>query len=85
MARGVAFEDQQVEFEAMVRPLVEGGELAPIADRDADAQLSSGRSTSYGPTCRRIGSRSMTTARDSRSNTAGAASSCSPPRATARS
>jgi len=39
MARGVAFEDQQVEFEAVVRPLVEGGVLAPIADRDADAQL----------------------------------------------
>jgi GNAT superfamily N-acetyltransferase len=39
MARGVAFEDQQVEFEVMVRPLVEGGVLAPIADREADAQL----------------------------------------------
>jgi GNAT superfamily N-acetyltransferase len=39
MVRGVAFEDQQVQFEAMVRPLVEGGVLVPIADRDADAQL----------------------------------------------
>lgn len=39
MVRGVAFEDQQVEFEAMIRPLVEGGVLAPITDRDADAQL----------------------------------------------
>jgi GNAT superfamily N-acetyltransferase len=39
MARGVAFEDRQVEFEALVRSLVERGVLAPIADRDADAQL----------------------------------------------
>jgi len=39
MVRGAAFEDQQVVFEAMVRPLVESGVLAPIADREADAQL----------------------------------------------
>lgn len=39
MVRGVAFEDQQAGFEAMVRPLVDGGVLAPIADREADAQL----------------------------------------------
>jgi hypothetical protein len=39
MVHGVAFEDQQVEFEAMVGPLVQGGVLVPIGDRDADAQL----------------------------------------------
>lgn len=39
MARGVAFEDQEVAFEAMIRPLVADGVLAPIADRDADARL----------------------------------------------
>jgi GNAT superfamily N-acetyltransferase len=39
MVRRVAFEDQQVGFEMLVRPLVEGGVLAPLADRDEDAQL----------------------------------------------
>jgi GNAT superfamily N-acetyltransferase len=39
MARGVAFEDEQAGFEAMVRPLIECGALAPIAAREADAQL----------------------------------------------
>src|SRR3954462_3111399 len=39
MARGVAFEDEQAGFDAMVRPLIERGALAPIAAREADAQL----------------------------------------------
>lgn len=39
MVRRTAFEDQQVGFEAMVRPLVEGGVLAPLVDRDEDTQL----------------------------------------------
>jgi GNAT superfamily N-acetyltransferase len=39
MVRGVAFEDEQAGFEAMVRPLIHAGVLAPIADHEADAQL----------------------------------------------
>lgn len=38
MVRRVVFEDEQVRFEAMVRPLVESGVLAPLTDRDDDAQ-----------------------------------------------
>lgn len=33
------FEDGQAKLEAMVRPLIEGGVLDPLADRDGDAQL----------------------------------------------
>src|SRR4051812_33696802 len=39
MVRGVAIEDEQAGFEAMVRPLVDAGVLAPIAAREAGAQL----------------------------------------------
>jgi GNAT superfamily N-acetyltransferase len=36
MAR-IAIEDRQVQFEAMIRPLVDGGVLAPVADHDEEA------------------------------------------------
>ncbi|HEX7838348.1 MAG TPA: hypothetical protein VF469_12825 [Kofleriaceae bacterium] len=39
MTRRDPFEDGRVRIEAMVHPLIEGGVLAPLADRDDDAQL----------------------------------------------
>jgi GNAT superfamily N-acetyltransferase len=39
MARWATLEDRQAAFDAMVRPLVEGGVLAPLVDSAEDAQL----------------------------------------------